>query len=392
MALNDFLFTSEAVSEGHPDKVCDQVSDAVLDALLAQDPESRVAVETLIKSGLLVLAGEVTSSATVDYVDVACRTIRQIGYDGETGFDCDHAKIIVAITQQSEDISRGVTAAEGLRAEQGAGDQGMMFGFACKETPQYMPLPVSLANQLVERLARVRKERTLKFLRPDGKSQVTVRYAGGRPVHLASVLISTQHSPEVSYDALREAVTEEVIKKVIPEHYFDRFTKVYINPTGRFVVGGPQADCGLTGRKIIADTYGGYGRHGGGAFSGKDPSKVDRSACYMARYVAKQVVAAGLAEKCEIQVAYAIGVAEPVSLLVDTFGTGIASEEKLSTVLRELFDFRPAAIIKKLDLKRPIYLPTAAYGHFGRAPHNGFFTWERLDMVESLRRAFGQPS
>ncbi len=390
MALNDFVFTSEAVSEGHPDKVCDQVSDAVLDALLSQDPDSRVAVETLIKNGLLVLAGEVTSKTTLDYAEVARHTIRQIGYDGETGFNCDTAKVIIAITQQSEDISRGVTEGQGLFAEQGAGDQGMMFGFACKETPQYMPLPISLANQLVEQLAKLRKERKLEFLRPDGKSQVTVRYEGGHPVHLASVLISTQHSPDVSYEVLHEAITEEVIKKVVPEHYLDRSTKVYINPTGRFVIGGPQADCGLTGRKIIADTYGGYGRHGGGAFSGKDPSKVDRSACYMARYVAKQVVAAGLAEKCEIQVAYAIGVAEPVSLLVDTFGTGVESENKLAAVLREMFDFRPAAIIKKLGLKRPIYRPTAAYGHFGRPPHNGFFTWERLDMVEALRRAFGE--
>jgi S-adenosylmethionine synthetase len=392
MALDDFVFTSEAVSEGHPDKVCDQVSDAVLDALLAQDSESRVAVEALIKSGLLVLAGEVTSNATIDYIETARRTIREIGYNAETGFDCDTAAIITAITQQSEDISQGVTEGKGLFTEQGAGDQGMMFGFACRETPQYMPLPISLANQLVERLAQVRKERKLEFLRPDGKSQVSVRYREGHPVHVSSVLISTQHSPNVSHDVLREAIIEEVIKKVVPEQYLDRFTQIYVNPTGRFVIGGPQADCGLTGRKIIADTYGGYGRHGGGAFSGKDPSKVDRSACYMARYVAKQVVAAGLAEKCEIQVAYAIGVAEPVSLTVDTFGTGVEPESRLSAALRELFDFRPASIIRKLELKRPIYRPTAAYGHFGRESHNSLFTWERLDMVDPLNRAFGRVS
>ncbi len=388
MALKDFVFTSEAVSEGHPDKICDQISDAVLDAHLEEDPDARVAMESLIKSNLVVLAGEITSSAKPDYVEIARRTVREIGYDSECGFDWDSATVVTAITRQSQDISQGVTEGLGLYKEQGAGDQGMMFGFACTETPEYMPMPIYLANKLVERLAELRKNRKLEFLRPDAKSQVTVRYADGRPVQVTSVVVSTQHSPDITYEALREAVIEEAIKKVIPAHYLDESTKYFVNPTGRFVIGGPQGDCGLTGRKVIADTYGGYGRHGGGAFSGKDPSKVDRSACYMARYVAKNVVAAGLADKCEIQVAYAIGVAEPVSLLVDTFGTGKVPENRLSAVLRELFDFRPASIIKTLDLKRPIYKPTAAYGHFGRPPVNGLFTWERLDRVDELRAAF----
>ncbi len=375
MALKDFLFTSESVSEGHPDKMCDQISDAVLDALLAQDPNSRVALESLAKTGMVVLAGEITSTAKIEYSEVARKTVLDIGYnDSSIGFDGNTCAILTAIERQSPDISQGVTEGEGLFKEQGAGDQGLMFGFACDETIELMPLPILLAHKLMEHLTKVRKENKFDFLRPDAKSQVTVRYADDRPVGVETVVISTQHSPDVKYETLREAMIEEVIKKVIPPQYLDKSTKYFVNPTGRFVVGGPQGDCGLTGRKIIVDTYGGYGRHGGGAFSGKDPSKVDRSACYMARHVAKNVVAAGLARKCEIQVAYAIGVAEPVSLLVDTFDTGIVPDTKLSSALRELFDFRPAGIIRKLDLKRPIYRPTAAYGHFGRTPVDGLFT------------------
>jgi S-adenosylmethionine synthetase len=390
MALKDFLFTSESVSEGHPDKMCDQISDAVLDALLAQDPNSRVALESLAKTGMVVLAGEITSTTKIEYSEVARKTVLDIGYnDSSIGFDGKTCAILTAIERQSPDISQGVTEGEGLFKEQGAGDQGLMFGFACDETIELMPLPILLAHKLMEHLTRVRKANKFDFLRPDAKSQVTVRYADDRPVGVETVVISTQHSADVKYETLREAMIEEVIKQVIPPQYLDKSTKYFVNPTGRFVVGGPQGDCGLTGRKIIVDTYGGYGRHGGGAFSGKDPSKVDRSACYMARHVAKNVVAAGLARKCEIQVAYAIGVAEPVSLLVDTFGTGIVPDTKLSSALRELFDFRPAGIIRKLDLKRPIYQPTAAYGHFGRTPHEGFFTWEKIDMSAALQSTFG---
>jgi len=390
MALKDFLFTSESVSEGHPDKMCDQISDAVLDALLAQDPNSRVALESLAKTGMVVMAGEITSNARIEYSEVARKTVLDIGYnDSSIGFDGNTCAVLTAIERQSPDISQGVTEGEGLYKEQGAGDQGLMFGFACDETVELMPLPISLAHKLMEYLAKVRKEKKFAFLRPDAKSQVTVRYADDRPVGVEAVVISTQHSPDVKYETLREAMIEEVIKPVIPPQYLDKSTKYFVNPTGRFVVGGPKGDCGLTGRKIIVDTYGGYGRHGGGAFSGKDPSKVDRSACYMARHVAKNVVAAGLARKCEIQVAYAIGVAEPVSLLVDTFNTGVVPDTKLSSALRELFDFRPAGIIRKLDLKRPIYQPTAAYGHFGRTPHAGLFTWEKIDMSSALQSAFG---
>ena len=390
MALKDFLFTSESVSEGHPDKMCDQISDAVLDALLAQDPNSRVALESLAKTGMVVLAGEITSTAKIEYSEVARKTVLDIGYnDSSIGFDGNTCAILTAIERQSPDISQGVTEGEGLFKEQGAGDQGLMFGFACDETIELMPLPILLAHKLMEHLTKVRKEKKFDFLRPDAKSQVTVRYADDHPVGVETVVISTQHSPDVKYETLREAMIEEVIKKVIPPQYLDKSTKYFVNPTGRFVVGGPQGDCGLTGRKIIVDTYGGYGRHGGGAFSGKDPSKVDRSACYMARHVAKNVVAAGLARKCEIQVAYAIGVAEPVSLLVDTFDTGIVPDTKLSSGLRELFDFRPAGIIRKLDLKRPIYRPTAAYGHFGRTPVDGLFTWEKIDISAALQNAFG---
>ena len=390
MPLKDFLFTSESVSEGHPDKMCDQISDAVLDALVAEDPDSRVALESLAKTGLIVLAGEITSRARPDYVKIARQTAVEIGYDSaDVGFDGNRCAVLTAIEPQSADISQGVTEGQGLHKEQGAGDQGLMFGFACDETPESMPLPIAMAHRLMENLTKLRKTRQLDFLRPDSKSQVTVRYADSRPVEVTAVVISTQHSPDVKYERIRESIIEELIKKTVPDQYLTRATVYHVNPTGSFIIGGPQGDCGLTGRKIIVDTYGGYGRHGGGAFSGKDPSKVDRSACYMARHVAKNVVAAGLATKCEIQVAYAIGVAEPVSILIDTFDTGIVPQHKLSATLRELFDFRPAGIIKTLNLKRPIYQPTAAYGHFGRTPHDGLFPWERVDMAETLRGAFG---
>jgi S-adenosylmethionine synthetase len=391
MPLNDYVFTSESVSEGHPDKMCDQISDAVLDELLAEDPASRVALETLAKTGLIVLAGEITTKASPDFIKIARRTAIDIGYDNdEVGFNGNMCAVLTAIEPQSPDIAQGVTEGEGLHKEQGAGDQGLMFGYACDETPELMPLPIALAHHLMENLARLRHEKKLDFLRPDGKSQVTVRYAGGRPVGVTAVVISTQHSPKASHATIREAMIEELIKKTIPPQYLDQGTVYHVNPTGSFVVGGPHGDCGLTGRKIIVDSYGGYGRHGGGAFSGKDPTKVDRSACYMARYVAKNVVAAGLAKRCEIQVAYAIGVAEPVSILIDTFDTGSVSDQKLSTALRELFDFRPAAIIKTLNLRRPIYKKTAAYGHFGRPAEDGFFPWERIDRIDALRSAFGR--
>ena len=391
MPLKDFLFTSESVSEGHPDKMCDQISDAVLDALIAEDPDSRVALESLAKTGLIVLAGEITSRSRPDYVKIARQTAVEIGYDSsDVGFDGNRCAVLTAIEPQSADISQGVTEGQGLHKEQGAGDQGLMFGFACDETPEAMPLPIAMAHRLMENLTKLRKTRQLDFLRPDSKSQVTVRYADSRPVEVTAIVISTQHSPDVKYEKIRESIIEELIKKTIPEQYLTRATVYHVNPTGSFIIGGPHGDCGLTGRKIIVDTYGGYSRHGGGAFSGKDPSKVDRSACYMARHVAKNVVAAGLATKCEIQVAYAIGVAEPVSILIDTFDTGVVPQHKLSATLRELFDFRPAGIIKTLNLKRPIYQPTAAYGHFGRTPHDGLFPWERVDMAETLRGAFGR--
>jgi S-adenosylmethionine synthetase len=390
MALKDFLFTSESVSEGHPDKMCDQISDALLDTLLIEDPDSRVAVEALAKTGLIVLAGEVTTRARPDYIGVARETAVDIGYDSmEIGFDARTCAVLVAVEPQSPDIAQGVTEGEGLHKEQGAGDQGLMFGFACDETPELMPLPIALAHRLMENLAALRKKQKFDFLRPDGKSQVTVRYADGCPVQVTAVVISAQHKPDVSHSTIREVIIEELIKRTIPERYLDRSTVYHVNPTGNFVVGGPHGDCGLTGRKIIVDTYGGYSRHGGGAFSGKDPSKVDRSASYMARHVAKNIVAAGLAKKCEIQVAYAIGVAEPVSILVDTFDTGLVPEKKLESTVRELFDFRPAGIIRKLGLKRPIYRPTAAYGHFGRVPHDGLFPWEETNMAEAIRAAFG---
>jgi S-adenosylmethionine synthetase len=391
MPLKDFLFTSESVSEGHPDKMCDQISDAVLDKLIAEDPNSRVALETLVKTGLIVLAGEITSRAHPDFVRIARDTALEIGYNHvDTGFDGNNCAVLTAIEPQSTDISQGVTEGEGLHKEQGAGDQGLMFGFACDETPEQMPLPIALAHRLMENLSKLRHQGKADFLLPDGKSQVSVRYAGGRPVEVSTVVVSAQHRRDVGHATVREAVIEELIKPTIPKQFLTKDTVIHVNPTGSFVIGGPHGDCGLTGRKIIVDTYGGYGRHGGGAFSGKDPSKVDRSACYMARYVAKNVVAAGLATKCEIQVAYAIGVAEPVSILIDTFDTGVVPDQKLSSALRELFDFRPAGIIKTLGLKRPIYKATAAYGHFGRVPHNGLFPWEQTDMVDALRNAFGR--
>jgi S-adenosylmethionine synthetase len=390
MPLKDYLFTSESVSEGHPDKMCDQISDAVLDSLIADDPNSRVALETLAKTGLIVLAGEITSHAHPDFVSIARKVALEIGYDSvDSGFDGKTCAVMMAIEPQSTDISQGVTEGEGLHKEQGAGDQGLMFGFACDETPELMPMPIAMAHHLMENLAKIRKERRVSWLRPDAKSQVTVRYVDGRPVEITAVVISTQHSPEVKYETIRETVIEELIKQTIPAEYLTKQTVYHVNPTGSFVIGGPHGDCGLTGRKIIVDTYGGYGRHGGGAFSGKDPSKVDRSACYFARYVAKNVIAAGLAKKCEIQLAYAIGVAEPVSILIDTFDTGVVPDAKLSATLRELFDFRPAGIIRALTLKRPIYQATAAYGHFGRKPHDGLFPWERIDMAERLQSAFG---
>jgi S-adenosylmethionine synthetase len=388
--LKDYVFTSESVNEGHPDKVCDQISDAVLDAILAQDPDSRVACESLIKTGLVVVAGEITTRAKIDFGDVAKRVIREIGYTTpESGFNCDSCAVVTAIERQSPDISQGVTEGEGLHKEQGAGDQGMMFGFACDETKEYMPFAIYTSHRIGQRLAEARKAGELDFLRPDGKCQVTVEYKDGRPVRAHTVVVSTQHTPKVSHAALTEAVIEEVVKKVIPTEFLDKKTVYYINPTGRFEVGGPQGDCGLTGRKIIVDTYGGYGRHGGGAFSGKDPSKVDRSAAYMARYIAKNVVAAELAARCEVQVAYAIGVADPVSVLVDTFGTGNVPDEKIAASVKQVFDLKPASIIRTLGLKKPIYQRTASYGHFGRPNEGQYFTWEKIDRVADLRTAAG---
>ena len=384
------LFTSESVSMGHPDKMCDQISDAVLDAMLEQDPMSRVACETLTTTGMVLLAGEVTTKAEVDFPALVRDVVRFIGYtSSEMGFDADTCAVQVALGKQSPDISQGVTEGEGLHKEQGAGDQGLMFGLACDETPELMPLPIMLAHQLVEQLAAERRSGKYSFLRPDSKSQVTVQYRDGKPVRVDAVVISTQHSPDVPYETLRDMVITEVIKKVVPAQYLDQHTTFHVNPTGRFVTGGPLGDCGLTGRKIIVDTYGGFGRHGGGAFSGKDPSKVDRSAAYMARYVAKNIVAAGLARKCEVQLAYAIGVAHPLSVLIDTFDTGEVSDELISKLVREHFELTPRGIIETLDLKRPIYERTASYGHFGRKPEDKFFSWERTDKAETLRSAAG---
>ncbi len=382
------LFTSESVSEGHPDKVCDQVSDAILDAHLAGDPNSRVACETLVKSGIMVIAGEITSKSKVSYADVAREVVLDIGYDDAAkGFDGNKCATLVAVEPQSQDISIGVTEGEGLNKEQGAGDQGMMFGYACDETSELMPLPIQMAHGLVQFLAKIRKGGEAPFLRPDSKSQVTVEYRDGKPERVSSVVISTQHSPEVKYDKLKETVIDGVVKAVVPAQYLDKDTVYHVNPTGRFEIGGPQGDCGLTGRKIIVDTYGGMGRHGGGAFSGKDPSKVDRSAAYMARYIAKNIVAAKLARRCEVQMAYVIGIPEPVSVAVDTFDTGVISDVVLAEIVRELFNLRPKGIIETLDLRRPIYRPTAAYGHFGRSPENGTFTWEKTDRANDLMKA-----
>ena len=388
MTGKEYLFTSESVSEGHPDKMCDQISDGILDALLERDPHSRVACETLVKTGMVVVAGEITTNAQISYMDVARRVVRDIGFtDSSLGFDADTCAVLTALSAQSPDIDQGVSEGQGLFKEQGAGDQGMMFGFACDETKEYMPFPIYTAHRLVQEMATIRKQGQLPFLRPDSKSQVTVEYRDGKPVRADTVLISTQHDPDAAYDSIREAVVEEVVKRVIPPEFLDGETKFLVNPTGRFVNGGPYADCGLTGRKIIVDTYGGYGRHGGGAFSGKDPSKVDRSAAYMARYIAKNLVAADLAKRCEVQLAYAIGVAEPVGVYVDTFGTGALPDGRLGEVVRGEFDLRPAAIIDTFDLKRPIYLRTAAYGHFGRPARDGYFPWERTDRVAALERA-----
>jgi S-adenosylmethionine synthetase len=375
-----WLFTSESVTEGHPDKVCDQISDALLDEFLRQDPDSRVAAESMTTTGIVFVAGEVTSKGRVDVQKIVRDTIKEIGYDKpDYGFDCDSCSVLASLHEQSPDISMGVTASD--NKEQGAGDQGLMFGYATNETPELMPLPITMAHQLSMKLAHVRKKKELSWVRPDGKSQVSVVYEDGVPKRIDTVVVSTQHSPDISLAQLREEVINKVIKPVCGS-WIDGRTKFLVNPTGRFVIGGPPGDTGLTGRKIIADTYGGMGRHGGGAFSGKDPSKVDRSACYMARYVAKNVVAAGLADKCEVQVAYAIGVAEPVSIMVDTFGTGKKSEEDIEAKVRKVFDMRPAGIIKTLDLKRPVYRKTAAYGHFGR--NEPGFTWEKADKTSQL--------
>ena len=388
--LKDYVFTSESVNEGHPDKVCDQISDAIVDALLAQDADSRIACEALIKTGIVVVAGEITSSAKVEFGEIAKDVIRDIGYTSpETGFNVDSCAVVTAVEKQSPDISQGVTAGEGLFKEQGAGDQGMMFGYACDETREYMPFAIYAAHRIGQQLAEARKSGQLPFLLPDGKCQVSVEYKDGRAVRAKTVVVSSQHRADVSHATLKEAIIEEVVKKVVPAEFLDKETVYYINPTGKFVVGGPQGDCGLSGRKIIVDTYGGYGRHGGGAFSGKDPSKVDRSAAYFARYVAKNIVAAELAQRCEVQVAYAIGVADPVSVLVDTFGTGAVPDDMIAKLVREAFDFKPASLITTLGLKRPIYRRTAAYGHFGRLAEGPYFTWERTDRVDDLRSAAG---
>ena len=383
-----YLFTSESVSEGHPDKVSDQISDSVLDAILAQDPTGRVACETLVNTGLVVLSGEITTSANIDYTEIARQAIREIGYNSsEMGFDYQSCAVLVAMDKQSVDIAQGVNEGEGLDLDQGAGDQGLMFGYAVAETDVLMPFPIHYAHLLVKKQAEVRKSRKLGWLRPDAKSQVTVRYEDGKPVAVDTIVLSTQHDPDVSHEDLSEAIIEEVIKPVMPLDMLTGDTKFLVNPTGRFVIGGPVGDCGLTGRKIIVDTYGGAARHGGGAFSGKDPSKVDRSAAYAGRYVAKNIVAAGLAHKAEVQVAYAIGVAQPVSISVNTFGTGVIPDDQIAVLVREHFDLRPKGIVQTLDLLRPIYHKTAAYGHFGR--EDADFTWEQTDKADALKADAG---
>ena len=384
----DFLFSSESVTEGHPDKVADQISDSILDTILAEDKSGRVACETLVTTGLAVVAGEITTNCYVDIPKVVRDTIKNIGYtDARMGFDFNTCAVVTSIDKQSPDISQGVTAGKGKFKEQGAGDQGLMFGYASNETRDLMPLPIHLSHQLTRKLAAVRRNGKLDFLRPDGKSQVTVQYENNKPKYIPTVVISTQHKPEAKYKQIYEGVVEEVIRKVVPARFIDKKTRFLVNPTGRFVIGGPQGDCGLTGRKIIVDTYGGWGRHGGGCFSGKDPSKVDRSASYMARYIAKNIVAAKLADRCEVQLAYAIGVAEPVSVMVDTFGTGKVDEDLLVSLVRKYFALTPSKIIKSLDLLRPIYKQTAAYGHFGANTRN--LSWEQTDKAARLRKAAG---
>ncbi|MDR2925996.1 MAG: methionine adenosyltransferase [Azoarcus sp.] len=379
----EFLFTSESVSEGHPDKVADQISDGVLDAVLRCDPHGRVACETLVSTGLVVISGEITTTAHANFREIAQDAVRRIGYDDSNmGFDYKSCAVLTALNRQSPDIAQGVNEGEGIDLDQGAGDQGLMFGFATRETPALMPLPIYYAHRVMQRQSELRKDGRLPWLRPDAKSQITVRYVDGQPTAIDTVVVSTQHAPDIGHEQIREAVIEEIIKPVLPKELIQSEVKYFINPTGRFVIGGPQGDCGLTGRKIIVDTYGGAARHGGGAFSGKDPSKVDRSAAYAARYVAKNIVAAGLADKCELQVAYAIGVARPVSLMVNTFGTGKISDDRIAELVRSHFDLRPKAIIQTLDLLRPIYSKTAAYGHFGRDEPE--FTWERTDKAAAL--------
>jgi len=385
---NNYFFTSESVSEGHPDKVADQISDSILDAILAQDPKARVAAETLCNTGLVVLAGEITTNANVDYIQVARNTLREIGYDNtEYGIDYKGCAVLVAYDKQSPDIAQGVDKAHDDGLDQGAGDQGLMFGYACDETPELMPLPIYLSHRLVERQSQLRRDGRLNWLRPDAKSQVTLRYVDGKPDSIDTVVLSTQHSADIPLEKLREAVIEEIIKPVLPKNLIKGDIKYLVNPTGRFVIGGPQGDCGLTGRKIIVDTYGGSAPHGGGAFSGKDPSKVDRSAAYAGRYVAKNIVAAGLASKCLIQISYGIGVARPTSVMVSTFGTGKIADEQIAKLVSEHFDLRPKGIVKMLDLLRPIYRKTAAYGHFGREEPE--FTWERKDKAAALKAAAG---
>lgn len=386
MKTGSFLFTSESVTEGHPDKVSDQISDHILDQMLEQDKKARVACETMVTTGMAIIAGEITTNAYVDIPEVVRTTIKDIGYNNSSmGFDWETCAVLSTIDKQSPDIAIGVNAKAGLFKEQGAGDQGLMFGYACNDTPALMPMPIYLAHGITKRLAQVRKSGKLPWLRPDGKSQVTVEYVDEKPSRVHTMVIAAQHDPDVDYDTLREAITEEVIKKVVPPEMLDNKTQHFINTTGRFVVGGPLADCGLTGRKIIMDTYGGFGYHGGGAFSGKDPSKVDRSSSYMARYIVKNIVAAGLAEKCEIQIAFTIGRAQPVSVMVGAYGSGVVSSNELTEIVKKEFDLRPAAIIERLDLQRPIYRKTCNYGHFGRELPE--FTWEKTDAVETFKRA-----